>query len=411
MKYLRLAFLSICERLKTDLILVFQMTLMLVLVNYIIGSVSSRSMLSDTYRDVLDKQGWYISYHDLDHEMEYIQEQEQAGGPVHSINWYDETVKMLSGLEYPPEILAVGQASVFLDDGYCADIFILPDDVFENITLPVKSSSLSGSRLLVFSNRSGIKAGDRFSVLTSDKRTLTLKATDILTDPAYIPTQTSWSIDGDISMLYNKVSAAKDDRAYMITSMSSAKGFGFNDSEIYMHETVIAYYTEEIDDRAFQRMTDNFRRDSNIIMTPLPELKERADKALKADLGKYMPLAVVVILIVVLGTAGAVAIQALDEMKNYAVMYLCGMKWRRTVIISLCKVLLMLAAAMLLNCGAMVILQSQNIAAELGLAFGKKNIYLSLALAAATVLSSVIVPMILLRRSEPAEIMRRIKND
>ena len=411
MKYLKLAFLSIRERLKTDLVLVFQLIVMFVLINYIIGSVSSRTMLSDTYRSVLDKQGWYISYHDFDYEMEYMRQQEESGGPVHGVNWYSETAKKLSQLEYPPEILAVGQASVWLDGEYNADIYVLPDEVFDDITLPIRSTALGSNKLLVFPNKSGIGAGDEFTVITTAKRKLTLKATGILTDPTYIPTQTSWSLDGDISMLYDKVSGAKDDEAFMITSVSSAKGFGFNDSEIFMHETVIAYYPEHIDDAAYERMTDAFRKDPNMMLTPLSELKEKSDESLKEDLGKYVPLAAVIIIVVILGTAGAIAIQTLDEMKNYAVMYLCGMKWRRTVLVSLCKVLMLLLAAVLISVGAMMILHRQNISAELGLAFGSRNIYISLALAGVAVACSVILPVLLLRRSEPAEIMRRIKND
>ena len=197
----------------------------------------------------------------------------------------------------------------------------------------------------------------------------------------------------------------------MITSVSSAEALGFKDSEIFMHPNVIAYYPDPIDSAAFEEMTEAFRKNSNVMMTPLPELKQKSDESLKEDLGKYVPLAAVIIIVVILGTAGAIAIQTLDEMKNYAVMYLCGMKWRRTVLVSLCKVLMLLLAAVVISVGAMMILQKQNISAELGLAFGSRNTYISLALAGAAVACSVLLPVLLLRRSQPAEIMRRIKND
>lgn len=197
----------------------------------------------------------------------------------------------------------------------------------------------------------------------------------------------------------------------MITSMSSAKSFGFNDSEIFMHETVIAYYPEHIDDAAFERMTDAFRKNFNVAFTPLSELKQKSDESLKKDLGKYAPLAAVVMLIVIVGTAGAIAIQTLDEMKHYAVMYLCGMKWKRSVLINLCKVVILLTVSLLISGSIMSVLQSQNISAELGLSFGRTNLYASLALVGLTVICSVLLPLLLLRRSEPAEIMRRIKND
>ena len=411
MKYLKLAFLSIRERLKTDLVLVFQLIVMFVLVNYIIGSVSSRTMLSDTYRSVLDKQGWYFTYHDIEYEIEYKQQEEESGGPVYGVNWYSETTKLLSQLEYPPEILAVGQASGWVNGDFDADVYVLPDQLFDDVTLPVRSSSPGSNKLLLFPSKSGIGAGDEFTMETTGHRKLTLRATGILTDPTYIPSQTGWNRDGDISMLYKKLSGAKERHAYMITCVSTAEALGFKDSEIFMHPNIIAYYPDHIDSAAFEEMTEAFRKNSNVMMTPLPELKQKSDESLKEDLGKYVPLAAVIMIVVVLGTAGAIAIQTLDEMKNYAVMYLCGMKWRRTVLVSLCKVLMLLLAAVVISVGAMMILQKQNISAELGLAFGSRNIYISLALSGAAVACSVILPVLLLRRSQPAEIMRRIKND
>lgn len=412
MKYFKLALLSIGERFKTNLLLVLQLIFMLVVVNYMIGSMHSRSMLSDTYRSVLDKQGWYMQYNDFDEIERRINRASETGEKLYLPSAEEQLVGYLEQFDPKPEYKGICQACGWLEDGYYADIFILPDEWFDDLTLPVKSSSLGSNKLLVFSNKSGIGAGDEFRFKTTNQRWLTLKATGLLTDPAYIPRQTSWHRDGSIDMLYQKVSSSKDDQAFMLTSVSAAESFGFEKSEMPMTSAAVVYYPDPIPEADYDRLTEKLHADGiNVAYTKLSDLKAAAESNLKEDLGKYVPLGVVVMLIVILGTAGAIAIQTLDEMKNYAVMYLCGMKWRRTVLVNLCKVMILLTASLAVSAAVMSILQSQNIAAELGLSFGRTNLYVSLLLIALTLISSVLLPFILLRKSEPAELMRRIKND
>lgn len=412
MKYFKLALLSIGERFKTNLLIVLQLTFMLVLVNYMIGSMHSRSMLSDTYRSVLDKQGWYMQYNDFDEIDRLINQAAETGEDLSLPSAEEQLVGYLEQFDPKPEYKGICQASGWLEDGYYADIFILPDEWFDDLTLPVKSSSLGSNKLLVFSNKSGIGAGDEFRFKTTNQRWLTLKATGTLTDPAYIPRQTSWHRDGSIDMLYQKVSSSKDDQAFMITSVSAAESFGFEKSEMPMTSSTIVYYPDPIPEADYDRLTDKLQADGmNVGYTKLSDLKAAAESDLKEDLGKYVPLAVVVILIVVLGTAGAIAIQTLDEMKHYAILYLCGMKRKEAVLINLCKVMILLTASLAVSAAVMSVLQSQNIAADLGLSFGRTNLYVSLLLIALTLISSVMLPFILLRKNEPAELMRRIKND
>ena len=87
------------------------------------------------------------------------------------------------------------------------------------------------------------------------------------------------------------------------------------------------------------------------------------------------------------------------------------MKWRRIMLISLCRILLLLTAAAIISGAAMILLQTGSIAAKLGMVFDRKNIYAAAGLAALTVCSSMVMPAVLLRRTSPAEAVRRIKND
>lgn len=406
MKYLKLALLSLDEKRRSNAVLVLQLIIMFVLVNLMIGSVNSRTMLTDTFESVLDKQGWYVSYAPV-----YIPGESDPSMNSSEIRRHGMD-RLIASMEVVPETVRVRMTDIVMGNGYHIMVSVLSDNIFDDVTLPRTGSSLlTGDRILVFPNKSGITAGKEFTALTTTQHNITLKASGILTDPAYIPRFNSWHIDGDISMLYDKVSSSTDNSAYIIMDETTAARIGLVDEDYPVDFSLIMYFPEEIDEEVFERIQKGFDEDINVAYTPLSVLRQKADDSLAEDLGRYIPLGIVVMIIVLIGTAGAIAIQTLDEMKNFAVYYLCGLKWRETVLISLCKVLMLLAVAGLISGGGMILLQKTSLAASFGLAFNDTNMYISLALVGLTVLSSVALPFILLRRSEPAEIMRRIKND
>ena len=168
---------------------------------------------------------------------------------------------------------------------------------------------------------------------------------------------------------------------------------------------------QEISEEQFEAEEKRLGTNENAACISLSALHERTENKLEDDRRRFVPLGLISAIVVLIGTAGAIAIQTLKEMKSYAVLYLCGMKWRRIVFISLFKVLIMLAAAGMVTGAVMFFLHSSNIAAGMGMAFNITNLYISLALAALTLFSSILLPFILLRKASPAETIRRIKND
>ena len=412
MRYIRLAFLSISERKGSAVMLVIQLTVMLLLINLMISSVGSRTMLTDTYRSVLDKQGWFVSYY-----REPTEEETEKHISLTPEMLCSELEELLDSLEVRPERQYLSEMPVDLESGEQGHLVVLPDRFYKDMTLPAADSSmLTGYDMTVFPAGTGLRAGDSFTFTVLDitqwqYKSVQAKVSSLLTDPTYIPSFTHWAEGGDITMLYKKVSTETDSSAYIITSVSQAERLGLSLGGIYRFSSAMVFFPDRIDTALFAEMENRLASVSGVSLLPVSEINKKAELALRDDYRKYVPLGAVITVIVLLGTAGSIAVQTLDEMKNYAVLYLCGMKWRRTVLISICKVVILLAISLLISGGAMAVLQEHSVSAQLGLVFGRSNLTASLLLALLTLLCSAAMPFVLLRRNEPAEVMRRIKND
>ena len=212
-------------------------------------------------------------------------------------------------------------------------------------------------------------------------------------------------------MLYKQLSSETEKDNYLIMSSSTAQELKMSKDLLVKTNNSIVVFPNNTNSELLNSEEQRILDLGNVGIVPLSQIRERTENLLNYDYNRYIPLGLITIIVVMIGTAGAIAIQTLKEMKNYAVLYLCGMKWQRIIIISLCKVFIMLVVAFLISSSSMIIMQSTSIAARLGLYFNKTNLYISLALVGLILLSSLALPFILMRRSEPADLMRRIKND
>lgn len=389
MKYFKLGALSLMDRLKTNLIIILQLTVIFVVVNAAVGSVNSRQMLCEPYKELYNKQGWYIKV--MDRSVDARQ--------------------LMTNCEIKPDYVVIYETDGNDNAGQYYRIAIMPDDLFADLHLPVLQTSSGVDRVYMYSPLAHFSAGDKVSLRIANDQVLNITLTDILTEPTYYPKGSSFSAAGDVTMLYRQLSSQTEKNNYLIMSETTAKSVGIPDDSVFAADSIILYYSEDISEEQFMAEEGHLSESGKTSLIRLSTLREQTEKMLSDDYKRYIPLGIISAIVVLIGTAGAIAIQTLREMKSYAVLYLCGMKWHRIIYISLFKVIIMLAAAGTISGTAIFVLQTSSTAAKLGMVFNSINLYASLALAALTLFSSILLPFILLRKASPADTMRRIKND
>ncbi|MDE5935845.1 MAG: hypothetical protein K2G83_00340, partial [Ruminococcus sp.] len=168
MKYFKFALLSIYDNIKMNLLMIFEIIIVLLGVNIIVGGYNNRNMLIEPYKNILNKTGWYmISDKNISTEELIIDDMQ---GDLHQIrmgNYFDD---------------------ITTDNGNISiRIKICPDEIIDNMKLSVhsgnwKTSSENDIICIAAPNKFGVSAGD--TIKTSRISGITVSA--VLTDPCYL---------------------------------------------------------------------------------------------------------------------------------------------------------------------------------------------------------------------------------
>lgn len=386
MKYFKFAFMSIYDNIKMNLLMIIEIVVVIIGVNIIVGSYNNRNMLIEPYSQILEKTGWYMA-----NDKNVVNDEPLLGyfqGDLQQIRIENYLDKM-------------GDIPI--------RIKIVPDEIISNMKLSVQSGKWqtnSEKDIVCISapNTYGISAGDTIKTA----RIRGIKVTAVLTDPCYIPDYTNWNSNGGIENFYSKYSTV------------------YYDNSVDNNELILIMSQSEFAETGLEKNSSNFKfilydenptientahneqiiKDNYSVGVPLSSIKYRAELDIKNLLGKYMPIAVCAFIVILIGFISCTAVNTLKQMRNYGVLFICGMNWSDCTKICFAYTAVILLCSVCLSAVAFSICSIFNVSASLGLSFEINNIYISIALIMVIFLLNMIIPMFIIRHKMPVEIIR-----
>lgn len=390
MKYLKLAKLAFCEKLKVNLILILQVFAVFVVINVLIGSVNSRQMLKEPYKDVLNKQG-FVTY-----QMPLPEENGDT-------NYYpiDDIKSMLSD---KAEVVSFEYLTFQTNSNDLVKVIACDDDFYSKLNLPLVSGKKGNA--VITQNMLGIGSGDSVDVLNVGAKG-NIKISGVLTNPTYIPwTNSGTSEKSDISIFYKKYDISSNDGTFIIMNMSAFKALEIERGYYVTQIGKFIYYPQRVSEDIYQKDYEAMNQGNTL---NIEEINKDTNKMINEDLKKYVPLCILVFTIVLIGVACSMAIQSLYQMKNYGIYYLCGMKWNNAVGICGSCVLIILVISGVLSAVTLKLLILFGVLANLGIVININNLYVSLIMAVLIFVISMIVPFVNINKQTPVNIIRRTK--
>lgn len=386
MKYFKYAFMSIRNSFKMTLLMIIEIVVVILGVNIIVGSYNNRNMLIEPYGQILEKTGWYMA-----NDKNVVNDEPLLGylqGDLQQIridNYLDN----------------MGDIPI--------RIKIVPDEIISNMKLSVQSgkwqtNSVKDIVCISAPNTYGISVGDTIKTATISG----IKVTAVLTDPCYIPDYTSWSSNGGIENFYSKYSAVYYDNSVdnndLILIMSQSE---FAETGLEKNSSNFKFILYD-DNPTIENTANNEQviKDNYSIGVPLSSIKYRAKLDIKNLLNKYLPIAVCAFIVILIGFISCTAVNTLKQMKNYGVLFICGMNWSDCAKICFAYTAIIILFSACLSTVTFSICSSFNISASLGLSFEINNIYISAALIMVIFLFNIIIPMFIIHRKTPVEIIR-----
>ena len=382
MKYLRVSLIALMSRFKYNIVIVLQLVIVICIVNILIGSLNSRQMLIDPYKGMIDQQGFYF-LDLLSNESEMPQ------------------------LNKCAQYLTIRQAPSSLPSGESFKVIILPDDFIKGLHLPLsEEKQIDEPSAILFRNNNSYHAGDKIA-FNCGTAPCELYVSGILTDISYIPDFTKMNYVEDINMFYHRVTKGITTGMYALISESDYSKLGFNVQEAFKQPGMIVYYPETICDADYK--SDRVVLDDIGWTRELSDIYNMSMDTINDMYRKYIPLAIIIVMIIIVGVVFSIGIQTVRQLNNYSVYYLCGLKWSNTMFINLlCNNILTIFSSIL---SAIIIftVDVTGYAAEFGLVFNNINLIASIVLIVIILTVSAIAPMIIVFKQQPAELLRKMK--
>ncbi|MCM1524758.1 MAG: hypothetical protein NC120_09905 [Ruminococcus sp.] len=375
--------------LKDKLLFVLQIVIVLLLFNSIIASYNGRYVLYKPYEKMLSANGYYFSM--LNGAVNYEEHISL------SFNELKGDYNFFTFLDVTPKISENSHIRLIVTD----------DTFYEHLQLPLRKGRYKNKEDVygVISCNTAYHTGDKLNLYDCNG---VISICGELTNPTYRPNLNHWENEADINIFYKKYSIEQMIEPFIIMPMSAFRKLENNINETAAMECGgIIYYTANYskDEHEYNKEVLS----SEIIIEELSDIQARSIEYLNKDLKKFMPIAIIALIVALIGVIYNTAIYTLKQMKIYSIYYLCGMTWKQALKFSFNNNVILIGIAVMLILIIILVLHFAGMFSVLGFVIELNNVLISIILISITMLLSIIIPITIIKSNSPVDLLRRNK--
>jgi len=390
-KLLILSYRSCARHLGMYLLILLQLLTVTIGTNVLLASYNQQTMLQEPYMELMQSDGYYLSG-GIDEELVT-----QDGTPMMDVlegDW--NTFKLTAYI-----------AKFYCGQQEFSGKFLICEDAFWDAYHPVlkhgrwkKSDSGTESWCVATAN----VPGDSVTI-PGYGQTVAVKG--VLGDLCYLPSMSRWSRNGSFQVnFYDIFQLERESTVYFLISRSQWNKLGI--AENYQSHNQIITTASQLTDAQREKNAALFR-ELGEPQIPLSVLLERAEDARLENVRKFLPLLVSMLIITMFGILCATAIHTMQDLKQTAVYYLCGMRWRTSLTLTLLQLGILLVLTAGCTGAAWLIATAFGVPAQLGLRFDWNNLGITMILFGLVLLSGCLMPYGITKRVTPTSLLRNAR--
>ena len=384
---------------------VLQLAAVLVMLIFVVSAISSRSVQFDNFKEYISRKGYMIKNMDMSVFPEELSEVANGAETIFNCytNIYEDSFdkNLANSMEHNMIIYSDEFVNAYappLNDGVWLDE---TDDTFENSGY-IPTVTAGGD----------IHVGDIIEstvIMSIDEnglpdKTISAKYKVIGVVKDNVPLAV-YSIDSSFSAsykdIYSTFRSSYEDKMLLLTRTSDMyacyKSFG----PLYGTQFI---FCDGMTDEEYIALGDNLEN-MPLSFAPLSQVYENSTDYVYQQLYTLLPIAVCIFILTIISTVSVSAIYTKRQLRNYAIFYICGARWRICALRSLknsaitCGIASILAAAVLIV-GKLTFFKETVISFgwwHLAVCAGVIVLYLSL---------SMIMPLMIIGSNEPKEVLK-----
>ena len=219
------------------------------------------------------------------------------------------------------------------------------------------------------------------------KRGRVLAFTGSSSDPAYD------------SLLYNYDSTDGYNETALIFDKNDIAGF---DSSQYWYSNRLIFL-DSSNDTSFMSLKDELSKYSYVVK--LEQAKTNTLQEVRRVMMEFLPIIIPLFLIGFLGVVCISILNTLKYMRNFAIFFICGMRWKDSILICLSYIAYIISGVLILCIPGYVWLKDLL---DTGGIMAANNYLFTLGALLAVMLLSLVTPFLLIRKEEPIKVLRKV---
>jgi len=379
-----------------NLLIVFQITIILVLTISMVSTIVSRFKYYTPIKEQLNSKGFFYCVDD-------------AMNPQTGLNLRttDELYELIEGEK---EIFA--SYNVWLTYGENDADFISYDDKFIEIFTPklesgcwfdLNKSTNDTVQVVVSQNSYGFKIGDRVK-FDSFGETLYGEIIGILSEDAKIIGFTASK---------NEMSDCRSTFMNYNYEIEEKPLFIFNQSELSVRNIVMQLdgpvfvtYDESVSDYIIRENHSIIKMMMTLNITPLNEMKSNSMKYIFSQMFTLFPILICILILTLVGAVSVSALSAKRQLKNYAVYYICGLKWKQCSMVNLYSSLICVVISFVLSITSIIVIKTTNILGDNVIELGVVQILSCILLVIVYIVLSLLLPLKIIGGNTPNQVLK-----
>lgn len=402
---LKLGFKNLKHNLLMNVLTILQMTFAFVILISIISTIVSRFTYYAPISDYLNKKG---SFYNISYAIN-----PETGATLRT------TDEIHDLLEYDCDISA--QYDVFLEfddpnktneNERSADHFISYDDKFAEIFIPELESGtwFNLNRepndivpVVVSQNSYDFNVGDIIS-LSLDGVGIKAEIIGILKDGAkIIDTSLQAHEKIDFRNFYRNYKYELEER---VTFIMLQRDLLDKPVIMQLNGNIFVTYPENTVDPQIKTNDSTIRRLQTVYTESTKIMRKNSLEYIFSQLYNLIPIFICVFILTLVGAVSTAALSAKRQLKNYAVYYICGLKWKQCAAVNFFSSLICVLISFILSIGTALAAKISGIIGETVIEIGLWQIVGCFATIIIYMLLSLILPLNIIGRSTPNQLLK-----
>ena len=175
-------------------------------------------------------------------------------------------------------------------------------------------------------------------------------------------------------------------------------------AEQHYYQTVFINFDKNISEERLDEIKETLKLSGDVYDTK--PMKENTYQMIGSKIAFLLPIIIGVLLFVIVTTICMSAINAKKQLRSYGIYYTCGSRWRQCIMISAFSSLITEVIACILSALILVLAQSFGLLSETVIEFGLWQAVACVAVLVLNLITSVIMPIIIIGKTQPREIIK-----